>query len=354
MAENWVDPERMAKSADGFDTQADDIWKLAQRARELGDPERVRAAAGDDPDGHKFGKTHLELAGQVFDGIDLWGKSVKATGDGIRAAAHTYTKAEDNATEAAARLRRAGSGDGAAAGGGAAGSVPATARIKAHSGPKTLAASGGTAEASLRVAPNGPDRPLWTKEGKGEAPPVLLSGSGKDEGVPASARVAARGGPHGAVLPGEPLKPVDGPPVLMGKPGPAEASLPMGGLAGPVPPGAPLVPVDGGGAAEPSRPFVSGHDGPHGPLWKHDGAGDGPPVLLGGAVPPGAPLTPVEDGGGTAEASLPLGGPAGPVPPGAPLVPVENPGGPTGPHAHDDLIAPSASTGTHTFAERED
>jgi hypothetical protein len=102
----WVDPDGLRRSAEGFTDKQEEISSISVRITALTDPKRVTAATGGDSGGREFYSVHLDMAGQLHDGVRAWSSATGATGGGLRQTARAFTTVEDNATTAAKSFHR--------------------------------------------------------------------------------------------------------------------------------------------------------------------------------------------------------------------------------------------------------
>jgi len=107
----WVNPNGLRRSAEGFTDKELEINSISARITALTDPARLTDATGGDSGGREFAGVHLNMAGQLHDGVRAWSTATGATGGGLRSVARTFAAVETNATTGAKALNRTVSAD---------------------------------------------------------------------------------------------------------------------------------------------------------------------------------------------------------------------------------------------------
>jgi hypothetical protein len=102
----WVNPNGLRRSAEGFTDKEVEIRSISARITALTDPARITDATGGDGGGREFAGVHLNMAGQLHEGVRAWSTATGATGGGLRTVARAFAAVETNATTGAKALHR--------------------------------------------------------------------------------------------------------------------------------------------------------------------------------------------------------------------------------------------------------
>ncbi|MFB9925922.1 hypothetical protein ACFORO_12915 [Amycolatopsis halotolerans] len=93
----FVDADGLDGGRDGFDGKSAELRTLAQLVQSLANPSRIQDAAGNDKNGNEFSKTHIQSAGEIYNGINAWALAVEATRDAIGDMATSFREADQGA-----------------------------------------------------------------------------------------------------------------------------------------------------------------------------------------------------------------------------------------------------------------
>jgi hypothetical protein len=100
----FVNSDGLDTGKDGFHEKGNQIQDLALRIKDLMNPSRVAAAAGNDQNGRTFAQQHLASAAKIHDAISSWGEVVSGTTDAIGGMANSFRRTDEVVTDAGTQL----------------------------------------------------------------------------------------------------------------------------------------------------------------------------------------------------------------------------------------------------------